>query len=260
MPNVPKQRLHEYLNEDLLNALEISPSIPNKNNDIQNINNNVTDNIINNPNTLFGFSLYPMNNDNNLETNMKNNLDSSSNFNSKQNNHNNEFIQKNDYKNNNNINNDENNNDVINNIINKDLIDKINIDKMPAYIPVKMRAKDQKKNIINIDKDNYAKHQKKKDEKNIQKNKFDKKNSNIKKEGKIKRHFEVRVGDWTCSKCSNLNFSFRSKCNRCGLPKEISTQIANQEIYNQNINNLMMSGINPNYIYGNNLNAINYKK
>lgn len=26
-------------------------------------------------------------------------------------------------------------------------------------------------------------------------------------------------GDWTCQKCSNINFSYRLNCNRCGLPR-----------------------------------------
>ena len=60
MPNVPKQRLHEFLNEDLLNAIEQSPNIPNLNSELQNNKNNST-NVDNNPNNLFGFSLYPQN-------------------------------------------------------------------------------------------------------------------------------------------------------------------------------------------------------
>ena len=41
---------------------------------------------------------------------------------------------------------------------------------------------------------------------------------------KGKKPFEIREGDWTCFHCNNLNFSFRLKCNRCGLSKELSTQ------------------------------------
>ncbi len=121
------------------------------------------------------------------------------------------------------------------------------------YIPIQMRNKEQK-----VKGEKNPKNQKNKDDK---KNKFDhSKKNNLKKEGKLKKPFEVRIGDWNCTKCSNLNFSFRSKCNRCGLPKEISNQgreMMPQEIYNQNLNYQMMGNINPNYIYLNNRNDIN---
>lgn len=41
-------------------------------------------------------------------------------------------------------------------------------------------------------------------------------------QGKAKKPFEIREGDWTCFDCHNLNFSFRKKCNRCGLDREAS--------------------------------------
>lgn len=34
------------------------------------------------------------------------------------------------------------------------------------------------------------------------------------------RPFCERTGDWICKKCRNLNFSFRTECNRCKLPKK----------------------------------------
>lgn len=38
--------------------------------------------------------------------------------------------------------------------------------------------------------------------------------------GKKKNHvFSKRETDWVCSKCKNINFSFRKFCNRCALPK-----------------------------------------
>ena len=46
----------------------------------------------------------------------------------------------------------------------------------------------------------------------------------LKKSVKPKKPFEIREGDWTCSNCNNLNFSFRVKCNRCELAKEQSEQ------------------------------------
>ena len=49
-------------------------------------------------------------------------------------------------------------------------------------------------------------------------------NINNQNKEKPKKHFEIRAGDWTCYDCNNLNFAFRIKCNRCGLPKEVSLQ------------------------------------
>lgn len=36
---------------------------------------------------------------------------------------------------------------------------------------------------------------------------------------KKKKPFVERIGDWSCFKCKNLNFSFRLACNRCQLTK-----------------------------------------
>ena len=35
-----------------------------------------------------------------------------------------------------------------------------------------------------------------------------------------KKNFEERKGDWLCLFCNNLNFSFRTKCNRCKMVKK----------------------------------------
>ena len=51
----------------------------------------------------------------------------------------------------------------------------------------------------------------------------------LKKNVKAKKPFEIREGDWTCSNCNNLNFSFRIKCNRCELAKEQSEQNKTKE-------------------------------
>lgn len=37
---------------------------------------------------------------------------------------------------------------------------------------------------------------------------------------KKKKPFVEREGDWVCSKCKNLNFAFRTNCNRCHVPKD----------------------------------------
>ena len=34
------------------------------------------------------------------------------------------------------------------------------------------------------------------------------------------KNFKERKGDWFCKICKNLNFAFRTECNRCKLPKE----------------------------------------
>ena len=52
------------------------------------------------------------------------------------------------------------------------------------------------------------------------------KNNNKKYEKKNKNKIlnksnTIRLGDWTCMYCYNLNFSFRKSCNRCNAPKPI---------------------------------------
>ena len=91
-------------------------------------------------------------------------------------------------------------------------------------------------------------------------------NTNFKKKSKHKKQFKVRLGDWICPKCENLNFSFRNKCNRCGLSKE-KIEHNNNRLQSQerNLNNLdnqrpiMFNNININYIFNYNfpLNNIN---
>ena len=252
LPNVSKQRLHEYLNDDLLNAIEVSPNIPNLNSGIANnkklsiSNESPPDNNQNNPNNLYGFSLYPQSNDNNISNNNNNN------------NLNNQDIQyiNNNVSNGNNINVNNNFNNVYNNnlqnynYLNSNYTNlKYNINNPQVYIPTKFRNKDQiyNKDIISGQKNhqNNIYQNQKKEEQNNAKNKFDnnkKNNQNFKKEGKNKKHFEIRAGDWTCSKCNNLNFSFRNKCNRCGLPKEL-----NNKKMEQNMNYQTMNGINQNF-------------
>ena len=43
----------------------------------------------------------------------------------------------------------------------------------------------------------------------------------------------VRAGDWVCLLCNNLNFSFRSECNRCGLQTKKQNYIQNLMIISE---------------------------
>ena len=36
---------------------------------------------------------------------------------------------------------------------------------------------------------------------------------------KNRRKINFKKGDWLCQFCSNINFSFRKRCNRCGIDK-----------------------------------------
>lgn len=60
--------------------------------------------------------------------------------------------------------------------------------------------------------------------------------SNKKKDDKKKKKpFVEREGDWICFKCKNLNFAFRTNCNRCHLTKAENQKII-QSCMNSNNN------------------------
>ena len=231
MPNVPQQRLHEYLNNDLLNALDVSPSISKINSGIPENMQNLNDLGDNNPNNLYGFSLYPQTNNKNAENenyNQNPNMNNANNYN---------------YQNNFNYNyqnNNGNNNAYYQNFNNNYTNLNYNINNPKVFIPTKLRNNEQNNKQINN----------KKETQNNGKNKFD---NGKKNKQKNKKFFEVREGDWRCSQCNNLNFSFRNKCNRCSLPKELSQPMepVNPQVYNQNQQFQLMNGMNPNFMQGN---------
>lgn len=65
---------------------------------------------------------------------------------------------------------------------------------------------------------------------------------NDQKKGNEKKGNDKK-GVWVCVKCRNLNFSFRTVCNRCQLPKEQGGTILNsQPTLNTHNNNSNSSG------------------
>ena len=85
--------------------------------------------------------------------------------------------------------------------------------KAKPFIPTKYKM--QNTFLVNFPADFF----------NSQNNQFNKFNNYIQYELTIKRtkkKFMERKGDWRCSKCNNINFSFRNQCNKCKISKEDS--------------------------------------
>lgn len=51
---------------------------------------------------------------------------------------------------------------------------------------------------------------------------------------KRRKKLKERAGDWVCFSCKNLNFAFRTECNRCKLSKSQSTAVTQQYLPYQN--------------------------
>ena len=63
-------------------------------------------------------------------------------------------------------------------------------------------------------------------------------------------------GDWICSYCNNLNYSFRTICNRCRIPKVyslINAQLTNQNKTMIDNNNYNSFEVSPSIIVINNM-------
>jgi len=68
--------------------------------------------------------------------------------------------------------------------------------------------------------------QQKKGEKdnNVYNNKIKIYNNNNYPKKKVKNNIKERKGDWVCQFCCNINFAFRTVCNRCKGKKEVCLQ------------------------------------
>ena len=96
--------------------------------------------------------------------------------------------------------------------LNRNLLDAIDNDsiKEPKSISYIIIGKNKRKRLYNRNNKN-SKNNKKKN------------NNNVRKEHKVfdinERQYEIRRGDWFCQYCYNLNFAFRTQCNRCNNSK-----------------------------------------
>ena len=201
LPNVSKSRLHEYLNNDLIESLEkISPEISRKETKKEVPNFQLSE---------------PESENNNKNQDEENEKENYINFlNAKNNNNNNNLNSLNQNNFLNNLN-QFNNNLFFNNL----QIDNNGIIKNNTFMN------------------------------NIENNNNNNNNNN-------KKIFKIREGDWNCFNCNNLNFSFRTKCNRCGMTKIISMKKFNKLNYQQNpiLNNNYFNK----YVYNQEINNINF--
>ena len=243
--NLIEKNLHEFLNDDLIRALDNDLMAPEKKSEVSDSCSSSayisrSSEFTSNSNSPELNIILPknVNNINNINFNLNKEED----------------LNKNDINNNNNLlanlnfanNNNQNKNkidDIINEINKKrkennsdekieDNNDIINILNNPLFAPIPI-TKEMNINIEKIEsksKIEYEQIEEKKRERknNLLKNKFDDYDnldfmiSMLNREERTKLPFEIREGDWFCLLCNNLNFSFRIKCNRCGLLRSSS--------------------------------------
>lgn len=55
-------------------------------------------------------------------------------------------------------------------------------------------------------------------------------NNSFEKNKNSRKPFIERAGDWVCHKCNNLNFAFRTNCNRCHLTKSENLILFQQQM------------------------------
>ena len=251
--NMVEKNLHKFFNEDLIKALNndfIASEEKNDSSDFINNNgyNSGSSELSSKENSLESNNKYIKDLKNVNNTNLEQSLNS---FNL-------DKIPNNLYVNidnvNNKVNNENNNNININinkiikeeNINNEDIKNKIKILNDPLFAPImidnqieEIKEKEYKK------REKIIKHIENKINNSLIKNKYDDDVEPVimvsiinNQEEKTKFPPEVRIGDWICLYCKNLNFSFRIKCNRCGLLRKSSSNLLKRKIYYNKYNNL----------------------
>jgi hypothetical protein len=251
--NMVEKNLHKFFNEDLIKALNndfIASEEKNDSSDFINNNgyNSGSSELSSKENSLQSNNKYIKDLKNVNNTNLERSLNS---FNL-------DKIPNNLYVNidnvNNKVNNENNNNININinkiikeeNINNEDIKNKIKILNDPLFAPIMIDNQ-----IEEIKEKEYKKREKiiknieNKINNSLIKNKYDDDVEPVimvsiinNQEEKTKFPPEVRIGDWICLYCKNLNFSFRIKCNRCGLLRKSSSNLLKRKIYYNKYNNL----------------------
>ena len=257
--NMVEKNLHKFFNEDLIKALNndyIASEEKNDSSDFINNNgyNSGSSELSSKENSLESNNKYKKELKNVNNTNVEKSLNS---FNL-------DKIPNNLYVNIDNVNNkvnNENNNNINNinniyininkiikeeNINNEDIKNKIKILNDPLFAPILIDNQ-----IEEIKEKEYNKREKmiknieNKINNSLIKNKYDDDVEPVimvsiinNQEEKTKFPPEVRIGDWICLYCKNLNFSFRIKCNRCGLLRKSSSNLLKRKIYYNKYNNL----------------------
>lgn len=234
--NLSEKNIHQFLNKDLIKALDCDLVEKEDNNDLSDSSSSnayISGNSENstNSNTPEQTIKLPKNKED-IRINLN---DENTNLNKdNQNINNSEHLQKNK-------NNEENKSlDNLNDDCFKDKIQLLNDPLFaPIFIPNTINNIEKfgpKKENEHKQKENF--NNKKNKKKDCLKNKFDDDFESIimlsmANEEKTKLPLEIRVGDWICLYCNNLNFSFRIKCNRCGLLRKSIRHLLKKNYFNK---------------------------
>ena len=251
-----EQKLREFLNYDYFNSLNKAQINSNKNFDYSNSSTKECISMNSDKNTIWSLDNYNNNDtlndksdcfwEENIKNNLNNKIQKDLNISTKSDLKNNIIF---------------NENNIVNNNIDIDKIKILNDPLFaPIFVPKKIRAQLEEKKRNRETNDNI---QNKNKREIIHTNKFDDKESiiwySIKKiEEYTKLPFQIRTGDWICLYCYNFNFSFRKRCNKCGLLKQMNCILFEHNYYKiLNSNGIYINDTINNEKYSNNYYSIN---